>query len=77
MEDNKLTATIVKCVATTICIFFLSVSGCTANRHYQTRVLVESGKADGVQAKCALDSDASGTCLNAAIRDMVIGVAKR
>ena len=77
METNALYAIFWKCAASVLCVFFLSVSGCTANRHYQTRVLVESGKVDGLGAKCALDADASETCMNLAIRDMVTGVAKR
>lgn len=71
MNDNQLWVIVWKCIAVTLCVLFLSVAGCNANRHYQARVLVESGKADGLGARCAIDGDGSYTCQQLAIRDMV------
>ena len=71
MSENEMWTIIWKCVVTILCVLIVSAASCTANRHYQTRILVESGKVDGLGAKCALDSDSGAVCLNMAVRDMV------
>lgn len=61
----------VKCLTIVLCVLITATASCTANRQYQARILIESGKADGLQARCALDGDAQEACRAIAMRDMV------
>ena len=60
MNENQFWIKVVKTIGTVICVLCLSMTGCTVNRHYQTRVLIENAKVDPIEARCALDSDSLG-----------------
>lgn len=71
MNDNEFWVKVWKVIAIILCVLIVSSAGCTANRHYQTRALIESGKADSLGARCAIDGDGSAACSNITMRDMV------
>jgi len=64
MEDDiKLWLGFWKIVVIAASAVAISMASCTANRHYQTRVLLESGKVDPVSATCAMLSDIQNSAL--------------
>lgn len=71
MNDNELWAFIWKCAATVLCVLITVGGGCNMNRHYQTRLLIENAKIDGLSAQCAINSDSSESCRQVALRDMI------
>lgn len=57
MNDNEFWITVWKIIAITVCVITVSVGGCTANRQYQTRALIENAKVPPMQAKCAIEGE--------------------
>jgi hypothetical protein len=57
MEETTFWYLIWKLVAIVICTLVISMASCTANRHYQTRALIENANVDPIEAHCALNSD--------------------
>lgn len=50
-------ATIWKVCGSIVVALILSVTGCTANRHYQIRALIENTGVDPIAAKCAIEGE--------------------
>lgn len=71
MDDNSFFLGIIRTIAAVFCVGILTMGGCNMNRHYQSRVLVESGKTDALGARCAIDGDGTLACRDLAVRDMV------
>lgn len=60
MDDNQYWISVFKLIGAVLCVFILSMTGCTVNKQYQIRTLIENAKVDPIDAKCALDGDALG-----------------
>lgn len=72
MNDNEFWVATWKIIAVAICILILTAGGCTMNRHYQTRMLIENAKVHPMDAKCAIEGDNANapTCvLRAAMKE--------
>ena len=69
MEDNEFWLKVMKAFFILIAVMTVSIGGCTANRHYQIRTLVESGT-DPIGAKCAIEGEAglSSVCIQRAMQ---------
>jgi len=61
MDENKFWISLWKISATFLCVVVVVVAGCTANRQYQTRMLVENAKVSPIEANCALEADSLKT----------------
>lgn len=61
MDENQYFVAIFKIIAASFCALVIAGAGCTANRHYQTRVLIENANVSPIGAKCAMDADANST----------------
>jgi hypothetical protein len=61
MNDNDFFLGIWKVCGTVLCIIAISIAGCTGNRQYQTRALIENAKVNPIEAKCALEADTLGS----------------
>lgn len=55
MSEGEEIVAAFKIVAVVVCVFIVSVTSCTANKTYQMRLLIESGKADPLTAQCAIE----------------------
>lgn len=53
MNEEEMWVKIWKWLAIIICTGIVSAAGCTANRHYQTRVLLENG-GNPIAVGCAM-----------------------
>jgi hypothetical protein len=65
MEDNEFWIKIWKSIGAVVCVLIISVSGCTMNKQYQTRMLIENTKVNPIDANCAIEGyiDRSGPCI--------------
>lgn len=57
MDEKQYFVAICKIIAVSFCALVIAGAGCTANRHYQTRVLIENANVSPIGAKCAIDGD--------------------
>ena len=62
MEDNEFWLKVMKAIIGGICFLGLTIGGCTANRHYQVRALVQTGT-DPIGAKCAIEGETGQTSI--------------
>ncbi len=57
MNENQFWIAIWKVIGAVVVMTTISIGSCTANRHYQTRLLIENAGVDPIGAKCALEGD--------------------
>lgn len=60
MNENEFWSGVVKVLVIGFCVVVATFAGCNANRHYQTRALIENAKIDPIAAKCAIESETLG-----------------
>lgn len=61
MDDNQFWIGALKIIGACFCVLAVTVSACTANRHYQTRILIETAKINPIDAKCAIEGETDRT----------------
>ena len=61
MDNNQFYLNIWKFVVLFLCVAVVTGGGCTMNRVYQTRLLIENAKVSPIDAKCALEADVLST----------------
>lgn len=57
MDENQFWIAIWKVIGAVVVAMTVSMGSCTANRHYQTRLLIENTGVDPIGAKCAIEGD--------------------
>ena len=57
MDENQFWYGFLKIAGLVLCILIVSLSSCTANRQYQTRMLIENAKVNPLDAKCAIEGE--------------------
>lgn len=57
MDDNQFWLQFIRVSGFVLCVLIVSLASCTANRHYQTRALVENAKVNPIDAKCAIEGE--------------------
>lgn len=57
MDESQFWIRLWKIIGLVLCVLIVSVSSCTANRQYQTRVLIENAKVNPIDAKCAIEGE--------------------
>lgn len=57
MDENQFWVAIWKVTCAVVVVMTVSIGSCTANRHYQTRMLIENTGVDPIGAKCAIEGD--------------------
>ena len=60
MNENEFWSGVVKVLVIGFCVVIATFAGCTANRVYQTRALIENAKVNPIEAKCALEQETLG-----------------
>jgi hypothetical protein len=70
MNENQFWIALWKIVGAVVVVMTVSIGSCTANRHYQTRMLIENTGVDPIGAKCAIagESGHSPICIQRAGR---------
>jgi hypothetical protein len=70
MDENQFWVTTWKIIGAVVVAMTVSMGSCTANRHYQTRLLIENTGVDPIGAKCAIEGegDNSSVCIQRAGR---------
>lgn len=70
MDENQFWIAIWKVIGAVVVMMTVSIGSCTANRHYQTRLLIENTGVDPIGAKCAIegDTDNMSVCIQRAGR---------
>jgi hypothetical protein len=57
MNDNQFWLATWKIIGAVVVAMTVAIGSCTANRHYQTRMLIENTGVDPIGAKCAIEGD--------------------
>jgi len=57
MNENQFWIAVWKILGTVAVAMTVSLGSCTANRHYQTRLLIENTGVDPIGAKCAMEGE--------------------
>lgn len=57
MNENQFWIAMWKVAGAVVVMMTVSIGSCTANRHYQTRMLIEKTGVDPIGAKCAIEGD--------------------
>lgn len=57
MDENQFWVAVWKVTGVIVVAMTVSIGSCTANRHYQTRLLIENTGTDPIGAKCAIEGD--------------------
>jgi hypothetical protein len=70
MNENQFWVAIWRVIGAVVVAVTISIGSCTANRHYQTRMLIENTGVDPIGAKCAIegDTDNMSVCIQRAGR---------
>lgn len=70
MNENEFWIAIWKVIGAVVVAMTVSIGSCTANRHYQTRLLIENTGVDPIGATCAFEGGSSSTpvCIQRAAR---------
>ena len=70
MNENQLWIALWKIVGAVAVVMTVSIGSCTANQHYQTRMLIENTGVDPIGAKCAIAGESSDApiCIQRAAR---------
>jgi hypothetical protein len=70
MNENQFWVATWKVIGWVVVAMTVSIGSCTANRHYQTRLLIENTGVDPIGAKCAIEGDTGSMsiCIQRAAR---------
>ena len=70
MDENQFWVVVWKILGAVVVAMTVAIGSCTANRHYQTRLLIENAGVDPIGAKCAIAGETSTApvCIQRAAR---------